>query len=481
MSSSHVADEISELRNKISQLEIKQRVQRMAQSQKIELIKRDAREEKKGMLHALENEKRDHLLENEKRDRLLENERRDRKDLEQKMEAALENEKRDRLLENEKRDRESERKALEQKMDHMKMEAALYVGNERRDRLLENEKRDLEQKMKQKMLKIVAALENERRAQKMGRMKMKMGAAVESEKRDRLLEIEMRERLLEDERRVRQAEKKEMMATLEKNEREQQHQIEQLKSEARISQMEQQLLEVRACTSQGISISRPTIQNTAAVHPAPHRDTELLLLQRIQQMEKERELVKATVPAVQPMTIPNKDVTSPLQAPDTSHKIALQPVSQKAAAVSQPSKGLSQQPSQISSHKPDTTTTALQPLLQPASHTSAVAPATTTSANAGNIPLPGDSHTHFFLSHCQSTGGDQTNAIYLELQKLGFSCWYDNRATDLTKEGMRKGIVHAAAFLLFLSKGVLERPFCELFLHCSCIYSSLSLTSIPFV
>jgi hypothetical protein len=25
---------------------------------------------------------------------------------------------------------------------------------------------------------------------------------------------------------------------------------------------------------------------------------------------------------------------------------------------------------------------------------------------------------HFFLSHCQATGGDQTNAIYLELREL---------------------------------------------------------------
>jgi hypothetical protein len=31
---------------------------------------------------------------------------------------------------------------------------------------------------------------------------------------------------------------------------------------------------------------------------------------------------------------------------------------------------------------------------------------------------------HFFLSHCQGTGGDQTNAIYLELRQLGFACWY---------------------------------------------------------
>jgi hypothetical protein len=475
MSSSHAAGDIPALKNKIAQLGNKQRIQRMAQ--KVELIKREASEEKnkRYMLHALENEKRD---------RLLENERRDRKDLEQKMdhmkmEAALhlQNEKRDRLLENEKRDRELERKDLEQKMGHMKMEAALHVQNEKRDRLLENEKQD-------------RLLENEKRdhelerkdlEQKMDHMKM------ENEKRDWLLENERRDRLLEDERRVRQAEKKEMemMVALEKNEREHQHQIEQLKSEVCISQMEQQLLEMRAYTSQGIPISRPTIQHTATVDAAPQRDTELLLLQRIQQMEKERQLKpKATVPAVQPTTLPNEGITSPLQAPDTSHKTALQPVPQKAAAVSQPSKVLSQQPHEIPPHKPDTTTTALQPLLQPAPHTSAVAPATTTSANARIIPLPGDSHTHFFLSHCQSTGGDQVNAIYLELQKLGFICWYDNRATDLTKEGMSKGIVHAAAFLLFLSKGVLERPFCELFLRCW-LFISIPLNSrlscTPFV
>ena len=37
---------------------------------------------------------------------------------------------------------------------------------------------------------------------------------------------------------------------------------------------------------------------------------------------------------------------------------------------------------------------------------------------------------------------------------------YDNRAQDRTKEGMRKGIENSSAFILFLSKGVLARPFC---------------------
>ena len=41
-------------------------------------------------------------------------------------------------------------------------------------------------------------------------------------------------------------------------------------------------------------------------------------------------------------------------------------------------------------------------------------------------------------------------AIYLELERMGFRVWYDNRADDLTKEGMLKGIEQAAAFILFL-------------------------------
>ena len=53
-------------------------------------------------------------------------------------------------------------------------------------------------------------------------------------------------------------------------------------------------------------------------------------------------------------------------------------------------------------------------------------------------------------------------AIYLELERMGFKVWYDNRADDLTKEGMLKGIEQAAAFVLFLSQGVLLRPYCQM-------------------
>jgi hypothetical protein len=41
------------------------------------------------------------------------------------------------------------------------------------------------------------------------------------------------------------------------------------------------------------------------------------------------------------------------------------------------------------------------------------------------VPLPDKMDNHFFISHCQSTGGDQANAIYLELERLGFACWYE--------------------------------------------------------
>ena len=41
------------------------------------------------------------------------------------------------------------------------------------------------------------------------------------------------------------------------------------------------------------------------------------------------------------------------------------------------------------------------------------------------------------------------------------SCRYDQRAGALTKDGMKHGIENAAAFLVFLSAGILERSFCE--------------------
>ena len=49
--------------------------------------------------------------------------------------------------------------------------------------------------------------------------------------------------------------------------------------------------------------------------------------------------------------------------------------------------------------------------------------------------LPEGLEQHFFLSHYQATAGDQVDGLHMELSRRGFSCWYDNRMTNLTKQG----------------------------------------------
>eukprot|EP00935_MAST-01C_sp_MAST-1C-sp1_P000110 g110.t1 len=83
------------------------------------------------------------------------------------------------------------------------------------------------------------------------------------------------------------------------------------------------------------------------------------------------------------------------------------------------------------------------------------------SANAPP-PLAAGQSWHFFLSHCQSTAGDQVYSLCLELEAKSFSVWYDQRAEDLTSQGMQDGVAGSAIFILFLSEGVMSRPFVHL-------------------
>lgn len=69
---------------------------------------------------------------------------------------------------------------------------------------------------------------------------------------------------------------------------------------------------------------------------------------------------------------------------------------------------------------------------------------------------------HFFLSHAQASGGDQMGILNSQLTDRGFKVWYDQTAKDVTESGMKYGVTHSRCFLLFLSKGVLERPFVRL-------------------
>ena len=51
------------------------------------------------------------------------------------------------------------------------------------------------------------------------------------------------------------------------------------------------------------------------------------------------------------------------------------------------------------------------------------------------------------------------DSLFHELTARGFRCWYDNRMSNLTKQGMADGVRFSAVFVLFLSQEVLTRPF----------------------
>ena len=50
--------------------------------------------------------------------------------------------------------------------------------------------------------------------------------------------------------------------------------------------------------------------------------------------------------------------------------------------------------------------------------------------------------------------------LELRLSAMGFKCWLDQKAPTINKESMAAGVTSSKVFLLFLSKGVLTRPFC---------------------
>jgi hypothetical protein len=362
-------------------------------------------------------------LENEKRDRIAE-----KKDLEQKIERT----KMQATLETERRDRQT--RELEQKMELAKMQAALET--ERRDR----QTKELEQKMEQKMelTKVQAALETERRdrqtkelEQKMELAKVQAGLekkdllhALKNEKRDRQAEIkesqrdqsmenEKRDRLLENEKRDREAEKKE---------RTMQAQIEQLKWEARFAQMEQQVA-ARPYYSQQPIVSSPA-PRTIAAHLTP-------LIQRVVESNPGETHPNPLQPSPGFAAF---QAASQINTAEVFHEggaMAIQeskatPVPLVSAALPfepRPQASRRSQPSQLQHQESGNKQSEIipQPQHQPpmVQHQ---AP-TGSTIRGGAVQLPGGASNHFFLSHCQATGGDQTNAIYLELRQLGFSCW----------------------------------------------------------
>ena len=66
---------------------------------------------------------------------------------------------------------------------------------------------------------------------------------------------------------------------------------------------------------------------------------------------------------------------------------------------------------------------------------------------------------HFFLSHIQREATDMCAFVASELRnvtKIGAKtrCWFDQKASEINKEGMYAGIVHSGAYVLFLTPSV---------------------------
>eukprot|EP00940_MAST-03C_sp_MAST-3C-sp2_P003506 g3506.t1 len=70
---------------------------------------------------------------------------------------------------------------------------------------------------------------------------------------------------------------------------------------------------------------------------------------------------------------------------------------------------------------------------------------------------------HGFMSHMQSEGGDAVMAIDLEMSARGWKLWTDqSTGTDVTLEGMKRGVRQSAIYVIYLTKSCLTRPFVRL-------------------
>jgi hypothetical protein len=280
-------------------------------------------------------------------------------------------------------------------------------------------------------IKMQVALE--KKDQKMELMEIKMQAASEKKDLEQKIENEKRDRLLENEKRDREADKRETQHQIEnekrdrlleneKRDREADKRETQLKWEARVGQIEQQLHTRQPLTN--------PVQNTARLNLAQQRANEELMLERLQlrqveQREKETgsshpiassaavqaatqhstaasALLPSAVGLSAPIGSTNALAARPLSTRPVEAGVLQQEQHQSAAvplaASNAPSRIVQQQPRQQVATGPEPVRTAA-------------------------VALPSDARMHFFLSHYQATGGDQTNAIYLELRQLGFACW----------------------------------------------------------
>jgi hypothetical protein len=206
----------------------------------------------------------------------------------------------------------------------------------------------MEQKLA--LMKIKAALNNEKRERAAERKELEQKLALDNEKRDRAAELkEMEQKLaLDNEKRDRAAERKEMEQKLaldnEKRDREtkeMQHQLEiqiqQLKWESRLGQLEQQLSIQPRYTP---SIMAPIDPAQQMINPTPMQHLAIETEQRLIQQLLETKLQKSEYNQPQlpflgptPQTAPQESMAGPVAGPSSRLQDTTTPRGSNGSAV----------------------------------------------------------------------------------------------------------------------------------------------------
>ena len=80
----------------------------------------------------------------------------------------------------------------------------------------------------------------------------------------------------------------------------------------------------------------------------------------------------------------------------------------------------------------------------------------------GRYQLPDGKRWHFFISHCQATGGDQAALLCTNLEARGAEVWYDMKMKDIQKQAMEDGVAGSAVMIILLTPGYTSRKFCQM-------------------
>jgi hypothetical protein len=220
-----------------------------------------------------------------------------------------------------------------------------------------------------------------------------------------------------------EADKREIKAAADKKELAMNAELEKLRSEMERNKMQSQIRELELRGTTAIIPALPSLPPRlvpARNAMGPAKTRELQMQQTGQQadavMRQEHELYQQRIQQLESMLLQHNPRAESSVEAVTVPSTAAAPASVEAVTV--PSKAAAPAAvHQLQAMKPHLPSEKPKPSLVQAPK----------SGKGGTVPLPAGALTHFFLSHSQATGGDQTNAIYLELRQMGFSCWYDNR------------------------------------------------------